>query len=261
MADLDLSDPSPEGALEMGLISQQEFDMIQEIYDRPLVSSGSGPHTSWHYDVRGSEEDAAFDKYRDLFPGWDGHVEKYTDDNIGVTEEEFPEGTHHEQPKPGSQDPDDVGSVDDPPTVPGDDGEGGGTDLRVNTEALSLFARNIGLLQTSIDTSLGYVNDVHLKAGNFGAGYALEKSINGGTGLRTDTSNFMRSVRDTIQDIRDDIGVLIVDYDTAEELNGITADKLGTVFTESFGDIGGLSNYGSSSSEGVIESNNNDEDD
>jgi hypothetical protein len=259
--EVDLSSPSPAGALEVGLISQHEYDLVQAIMDRPLVQHGAGAHTTWHRDVRGAEETAAYDKYRDSLDDWDGHVETYQDDNMHVTDEDYDDGVTHDQPKPGSQDPDDIEGVDDPPAVPDEDTvpPQDRSVLTVNTEALKRFAYNLSFLQTSIDTSLGYVNEVDVKAGNFGAGFALANSVNGGTGLRTDTSNFMRSVRDTIQDIRDDIAVLVVDYDNAEELNGITGDKLGKVFSESFGDIGGLSNYGNSTSEGVIDSNGNDD--
>lgn len=252
--EVDLSDPSPAGALEMGLITQEEYDLVQAVHDRPMLPS----EPIYIYDVRGDEERAAFEKYLDLHSDWDDRVETYTTENMRLTEEEFDDTETHEQPRPGSQDPEDVGDTDDPPPVPNEDTvpPHDNSVLTVNTEAMKRFADNLSLLQTSIGTSRAYVNEVKVEAGNFGAGWALANSINGSTGLTTDTSKFMLSVQDTLQDIRDDIAVLMLDYDNTEDLNGITGDKLGKVFSESFAGIGGLSDYGNSTSEGVIDSNN-----
>ena len=157
----------------------------------------------------------------------------------------------YNQTTPGAQDPSTVKPVGDMPKVPDEDTVAPADQdvLTVNTEALRKFADNLATLQQHIDTSAKYVNLVDVKAGHFGAGYALTKKVNlPDGGLQADTYAFMISVKETLFDVRAAIATLIKEYDDAEELNDLTGDKLADLFSEPFSDINNLADYGDSDS-------------
>ncbi|MEU5941298.1 hypothetical protein ABZ807_19395 [Micromonospora sp. NPDC047548] len=157
----------------------------------------------------------------------------------------------YDQTSTGAKDPSTIKPVGDMPKVPDEDTVAPADQdvLTVNTAALQKFADNLAKLQEHIDTSAKYVNLVDVKAGHFGAGYALTKAINlPDGGLQADTYAFMGSVKETLFDVRTAIANLIKDYDDTEELNNLTGDKLADLLREPFGDINNLSDYGNSDS-------------
>jgi hypothetical protein len=160
----------------------------------------------------------------------------------------------YDQTSTGAQDPSTIKPVGDMPKVPNEDTVAPADHdvLTVNTVALRKFANNLATLQEHIDTSAKYVNLVDVKAGNFGAGYALTKVINlPDGGLQADTYAFMSSVKETLFDVRTAIANLIKAYDDTEELNNLTGDKLADLLSEPFSDINDLSDYGNSKSDTV----------
>lgn len=140
----------------------------------------------------------------------------------------------------------------DPPKVPGQDGGKGG-DLAVNTEAITLFGKNMLELQVLIDTSIEYVKLVDLKPGVFYDGVLLRDKIMSGDrtpGLKGDTFDFMRNTSTAMEHIHADITKLVRDYDTAEELNGVSTQKFEKIMTDSFRDIDYSDQFGNEKSIG-----------
>lgn len=148
------------------------------------------------------------------------------------------------------QDPSTVHGVVDPPPVPRSDGPGANNgEVAVDTSAFTQFVTNLGALKAMIDTSRGHVKNVNVQAGNFGAGYELSRVVNlPQGGLRSDTVAFMDSAFEVLHDVGTVMSRLAADYDSVEEINGISSNDLALLFQESYDGIAGLKDHGNSQS-------------
>lgn len=136
--------------------------------------------------------------------------------------------------------------VAEPPKAPAA-GSAEATQLAVNTDALAVFRQNLGALREMIATSRGYVEQVDVKPGAFYSGFRVRDQVNGkeeNPGLKWDTVSFMDNSVQALVDLEHDLGKLIIDYDTAEELNGLSVERLNSIMSESFADIDRSSEFG-----------------
>ncbi|MGI5499189.1 hypothetical protein [Lentzea sp. CA-135723] len=114
-----------------------------------------------------------------------------------------------------------------PPAVPRN-GEGGSGDIRVNTAALKLFAENLLLLKDILTPLLAEIEGVKLRPGRFfDAGELIKKVVVGPKSISEVTHKYLQDVIQLLVAYSDGLLRLVVDYSTAEELNGVTAAELG----------------------------------
>jgi hypothetical protein len=172
-------------------------------------------------------------------------------------------------PTQGNTVPEQTGEPKKPPTdlpeVNNTTGEKG-SDVTVSTAALTKFSENIGTYRTHIDRALTAVKAVDIRPGYFGAAANITTSVQGtdnAAGLKGDTEKFLNSVNALIYDLQADIGNLILDYDTTEERNGMTAQGLNQAFNETFSNFtviqqtGNVTNNTGNQGEGNGNGNNN----
>jgi hypothetical protein len=185
-------------------------------------------------------EQAAFDKYANNLemnwkaplsssdPTWDGGADKtydpnksYTGNGDGTTNPDLP-----------------------PPVAGGEDGKG--ADLVVNTEAIKTFRTNLGELQKVLATTQTNVENMPaIKPGYFGLGGTMYRAVigdSGAPGLQVNTSTFLHGTVNTFDKLMTDIDAMVKEYDTAEELSTLGADKLNKAFDDAFSSINNLGN-------------------
>ncbi|RKT86446.1 hypothetical protein SAMN05421805_10692 [Saccharopolyspora antimicrobica] len=191
-----------------------------------------------------SETDAAWSKYLEV-------KEEHEDDplfNEDAKAEEIPPPDWDDGPQDGKDYHQDtpfkvpgteetpVGEV---PDVPGDNGEnkGGEKVIGVNTKALKVFADNVESLRDLIAKAKTKTDDVDIKPGGFNLAYQMRGKIMGAenkAGLKNDVRSYLDELDITLRNVRDEVRKLVVDYDSTEELNKLTAEKLGTIMDDSF---------------------------
>ncbi|MEU6264572.1 hypothetical protein [Saccharopolyspora shandongensis] len=193
-----------------------------------------------------SETDAAWKKYLDV-------NDKHENDPIFNDEtkaEDIPPPDWDDGPKDGKDyhkdGPNDVSGtektpVGDVPKVPGDGGDkkkGGDGVISVNTKALAVFADNVEALRVMIGKSKKKTDEVNVLPGGFNVAFKLRDKIMGtgdkDPGLKNNVRNYMDGLDIALANVRDEIRKLIVDYDSTEELNKLTTDKLSKVMGDSF---------------------------
>lgn len=187
-------------------------------------------------------EQAAFDKYADNLemnwkapisnssPTWDGHDQSYDPNKTYTTN---PDGTP-------------TGDGVTPPEVPAPvaGGEEGRGDLVVNTDAISTFRGNLAKLQQVLATTQTDVENMPaIKPGYFGLGGTMYRTVigdSGAPGLQANTSEFLHGTVNTFDKLMTDIDTMVKQYNTAEDLSTLSADKLNKVFDDAFTSINNL---------------------
>jgi hypothetical protein len=214
--------------VDVGFLTSEERDLLHAFGSMVAASDENYPE-------KFPEMSAAWDHYQDLTQHQDTKDIKSPEFT-----EPLPDVNYYDKVAPGKW----SGEVPppnlaDPPKVPGAHGEKGGA-MAVNTEALMLFGTNMLQLKGMIDTSVGYVDLVNVKPGVFYDGIVLRDKVMGADqtpGLKYDTRDFMRNAAETLWDLNTEITKLVRDYDTVEELNGISTQKLEKIMAESYSDI------------------------
>ncbi|MEU4745975.1 hypothetical protein AB0G02_36705, partial [Actinosynnema sp. NPDC023658] len=117
--------------------------------------------------------------------------------------------------------PDLDGSVPQPPRTTGPTGA-----TVVNTEALKTFARNLRRLKELLVEALDKVRRIQLAPGAFYHAGQLVGKVTGPGGLAPSVEEFLLKAIDALEVTALDLERLAHDYDTTEELNGLTAVKL-----------------------------------
>ncbi|MEV6231371.1 hypothetical protein AB0L88_26310 [Saccharopolyspora shandongensis] len=192
-----------------------------------------------------SETDAAWKKYLEV-------KDEHEDDpqfNDDTKAEDIPppdwddgpqDGKDYHKDTPFDVPGDEKTPVGDVPKVPGDDGEkkGGKGVISVNTKALAVFADNVESLRVMISNAKKKTDQVNVLPGGFNLAFKLRDKIMGtgdkDPGLKTNVRNYMDGLDIALANVRDEVRKLIVDYDSTEELNKLTTDKLNKVMRDSF---------------------------
>jgi hypothetical protein len=235
-----------DGYVSTGLLTNEERDLLHALGSQMEEST-----ENYLEDI--PEISAASDRYHEAekeAPEKFGDIEKIESPEVGGPDDDV--DYYSKVPAGEWSDgalPDDLAE---PPKVPGQDGGKGGG-LAVNTEAIMLFGRNMLELQVLIDTSIEYVKLVDVKPGVFYDGVLLRDKIMSGDrtpGLKGDTFDFMRNTSTAMEHIHADITKLVRDYDTAEELNGVSTQKFEKIMTDSFRDIDYSDQFGNEKSIG-----------
>ncbi|OLR92195.1 hypothetical protein [Actinokineospora bangkokensis] len=135
-----------------------------------------------------------------------------------------------------------------PPAVPGP-GADGGKDTRVNTAALQTFAENMTVLRGHLDKPLADLDGLFVAPGTFAVANKVRSAIGGGEmggkGLAKDTHEFIGNLQDALQLVTEAVGRMKTEYDSAEELNSMTSEKLNKNFSDVNSEITGLGATGS----------------
>jgi hypothetical protein len=130
-----------------------------------------------------------------------------------------------------------------PPVAGGEEGKG---DLVVNTEAIKTFRGNLSKLQEVLATTQTNVEQMPaIKPGYFGLGGSMYRAVIGDSslpGLQTNTSTFLHGTVNTFEKLMTDIDAMVKEYDSAEELSTLGADKLNKAFDDAFSSINNLGN-------------------
>jgi hypothetical protein len=131
------------------------------------------------------------------------------------------------------------------PEAPDTDGSDGNS-IRIDTDILEKFANNVMLLDGFLDLALTELAKVNIAPGVFGAGTHLHGVYVGtaeAQGLHGNLVAFIKSLKETFYDIKADVGNMVLDYKTTEDIAEMTSEQLEAAFKESFGDITGLSKH------------------
>ena len=140
-----------------------------------------------------------------------------------------------------------------PPTLtPFNGGDKSGGHVAVSTDALEYFAREID--QVAGDGK-GLLFDAHkalevtaLRPGGFAKAEVLRQTVDGSgskdLGLRGETMNLLKTVHEALFAVKQNLRAVAKEYDSAEELNGLTADKLNDAMDPAWGKIGNIKDYG-----------------
>ena len=204
------------------------------------------------------ETDAAWEKYLDVNkehkndPLFDGDT-KAGDIPPPDFDDGPQDGKDYYQDTPGGLDGLDEEPIPDVPKVPGDEGDGkvGKDVIKVNTKALKVFADNVDELRTMINGAKVKTDEVHILPGGFTRAFMLRDKIQAESGenpgLKNSVRDYMDQLEIVLENIRDEVRKLVVDYDNTEDLNKLTTDKLNSVMSDSFDYIGGLTGSGSGS--------------
>ncbi|WP_091575112.1 hypothetical protein [Actinokineospora alba] len=114
-----------------------------------------------------------------------------------------------------------------PPGVPAN-GESKGKNIRVNTDALKLFTRNLRELRPLLETCRTKLGTVSLLPGHFEDAYALStKVVDGGESIKGVTEKFLRTAIDCIVEYAAGLDHLANEYSKTEELNKLAGAKFG----------------------------------
>ncbi|MEU7906155.1 hypothetical protein [Actinoplanes sp. NPDC049118] len=129
--------------------------------------------------------------------------------------------------------------VDDPvlPVVPNYEVGDAGSGIQVNTDALRTFAKNLDELKKYVVLARDKVKLVDARPGFFSDAAELKKNV---SNLKRDSELLLTGMAESFVDLQTDIGTLVKEYDTVEELNALSSEDLAAIFKESFGDISGL---------------------
>lgn len=152
----------------------------------------------------------------------------------------------HVPPKPetpGSIPPADPmpnnGPVNLPPVPGGADHPGQGV-TTVSTDAIRTFAANVLLLEDPIRTALNGMGNVDIHAGAFNQAFVLSRKIGGDGQLLPSTRTVLTNALDALESIRTACLRIVSEYDTAEELNRVDADKFGELILDAKTVINGM---------------------
>jgi len=120
-------------------------------------------------------------------------------------------------------------------TVPkpiGGDGKNGDGNTVVSTEAIKMFASNIALFEQPIRTALNGLGEVDIRAGAFYQAFNLASRIDDEGQLTDSTRIVLTKSLDALVQIREACSRLILEYDTAEELNKADATRFGQLVND-----------------------------
>jgi hypothetical protein len=136
-----------------------------------------------------------------------------------------------------------------PPPINGGSEHNG--NLSVNTDALKQFSKNLETLRGNITKAKAAVQNVVVKPGQFAAAAKMSQTINGpdgevvmsgdlstAAGLRGQVYNFLDNADKAFTDLQTDIGNLIDQYSSVEELNGTSAAQLTSTFQDAVTQMG-----------------------
>lgn len=107
----------------------------------------------------------------------------------------------------------------------GGDGKNGDGDTVVSTAAIKLFASNIQLFEQPLRAALTGLDEVDIRAGAFYQAFHLASKIDDDGQLTDSTRVVLTKALDALVKIREACNRLVIEYDTAEELNKADATK------------------------------------
>lgn len=135
------------------------------------------------------------------------------------------------------------GSVVNEPKVPGGQNSPGKGVTTVNTEAMKLFAKNLGGLTDKngpLETIYNQLDGVKVQAGGFHSAIALATAINSDGKLRDATKLTLGNVIEVLKEISDAMLRVATHYETAEEANKMSSDDYFTYLGTVSGRINGM---------------------
>ncbi|GAA4860947.1 hypothetical protein [Saccharopolyspora cebuensis] len=226
--------------VEEGLLTEEERDLIQARGSAAAAGHADSP----------DETDDSWSKYLDL-------KEEYKDDprfGDNGTAEDLPkpegegEGPNEDTDYvdqsgldyPGEKPPQ-VGDGPKPPNYGGEEGDG--QQVVVSTEAIRRFIATVGELRGMLDPAKGYVGDIDVKPGAFGAAYALRDRVMGqgkdSVGLQPTILSFLEDITVGMDHLEDDLAKVLKNYEDAEELNKANAADVEGLMVNSTARLGG----------------------
>jgi hypothetical protein len=119
------------------------------------------------------------------------------------------------------------GSTPPPPDVPGPHGTTG-SGVHVNTPSLTVFANNVDILNDAVNKAYERLSPIRpVAAGAFKqAGDIRTKVNNDDGGLKAGYLKVLDDLNNGLLELRDGIRTLATKYQSVEDANSITADKL-----------------------------------
>lgn len=138
-----------------------------------------------------------------------------------------------------------------PPAVPSNRGGSGGKGIRVNTEALKLFARNLRELRPLLDSCGTKLQGINLLPGHFEDAKVLTDKVLGKGSIKGATETFLTHAINSIVEYANGLDRLAAEYSKTEELNRATGANLQGFVKDALDDIeeavGGATSLPSSS--------------
>ena len=213
-------------AQKLGVLTQHEADLlIDDDHNNPEYHDASEKYRHWQLDFpdngSGSQVTVGSADYQN-----------YDDSDAYLTGEAGRDSTATEVPHTEP--------------VPAMGTGGSKAPISVDQNALQRFKKNVTQLENilvDLETAFAPVTDV--TPGKFGHAFALKRSLigsgkNSGNGMFEALHKHVSDLKQLMWDVGDDMDATIVDYDSVEELNKLTADQLNERFHESFKDLGDL---------------------
>lgn len=210
--------------VEHGHMSEEDRDLIRARASAIGASGGYGDAPS--------ETDGAWENYLAL-------KNKYPDLEEGSDSEDLakPDG-HGEGPKEGTdyveesgleypgEKPPPVGDGPKPPNYGGKAEDG--RQVVVSTEAIKRFIATLTELREMLEPAKGYVAEIDIKPGAFGAAYALRDRVMGeegkdSPGIQSIVQSFLENTTLGMDHLEDDLAKVLKNYENAEELNKASA--------------------------------------
>lgn len=111
------------------------------------------------------------------------------------------------------------------------DGSGGDGEVTVNTDALRQFSAFLDRLGEPLKTLKTDVDKVAVHPGAFYQAFHLKNAVHSDPSLQTNTSKVIAQTLDAFASIKQGITKLIAEYDSAEELNSVSAEDLKKVLS------------------------------
>ncbi|WP_306215254.1 hypothetical protein [Actinoplanes sp. RD1] len=247
---------------EMGFLTQWEKDhgedagWARSVIEKITADKADAPRVgdSWDRDDYSADELAMYDWYWDKF--YDG---KSYSDWKAITDQYAKE--HQDQityTKPEDyKDKTDLESDDNvwkPPAVSEWKGDvSKNNQMVVNTEAIQHLINQFKAVATEehkgMLLDLANELDGHLiLPGGFAKAEILRQKIDGtgegNPGLRGDTIGLLRTLHRALYDLQTGLATMKTEYEKTEEDNKVTQDKLQEAMKGAWGEIGGLSKYG-----------------
>jgi len=117
--------------------------------------------------------------------------------------------------------------TDPPPDVPGPHSTTG-SGVHVNTPSLTVFANNVDTLNNAVSAAYDKLNGIQPVApGAFQQANAIRTKVNDDDGgLKAGYLRVLNNLNNGLLELRDGIRALAAKYQSVEDVNSITADKL-----------------------------------
>lgn len=217
--------------VDEGLLTERDRDLLHA-YGSMVATSPDGVN-----DI--DEVNDAWSKYLDV-------KEEHPVDEIEVEDPDIEDGPKdgedYSKDSPVDVPGEDKIEVAETPEVPGggDGNKGGDKVIAVNTKALRKFAENVEALRVMIADSKKHLADVDVKPGGFNAAYTLRDKVNG-AGLKGDYEKYMYSLAQELGELSEATKTMLADYEKAEDLNKLSAEKLTNIMNGPFSYINNTS--------------------